>query len=75
MCTSGLPSDLEITDNIALQVLEGIIAKGGMYHMIVMGLSLIPVPIVPELFQQQYEDNCKWIREASKHKLVQANLV
>lgn len=28
VCTSGLPNDLEITDNLALQVLESIISKG-----------------------------------------------
>ena len=28
MCTSGLPSDLETTDRLALEVLEGIVKKG-----------------------------------------------
>lgn len=53
VCTSADPCDLDTTDNITLQVLEGILAKG-----------------VPDSVRQQYEDNCKWIREASKHELV-----
>ena len=29
VCTSGLSADLAVTDNISLQVQEGIVAKGG----------------------------------------------
>jgi len=36
VCTSGLPNDLAVTDNIALQVLEGIVAKGGVYPLACM---------------------------------------
>jgi hypothetical protein len=53
VCTSGLESDLRATDEIALEVLESIIARG-----------------VPDSVRQQYEDNCKWIREAKQHNLV-----
>ena len=30
MCASALPADLEVTDKIALSVLEGIVKQGGM---------------------------------------------
>ena len=29
VCTSGLPSDLKITDNIAAEVMEDVIKEGG----------------------------------------------
>ena len=30
VCTSAMPADLELTDNLAVTVLEGIVKKGGM---------------------------------------------
>ena len=80
VCTSGLPSDLAVTDNIALQVLEGIVAQGGIYcrtHILAL-LILVYLFVclfvclftVPDSVRQQYEDNCQWIREAGKHQLV-----
>ena len=34
VCTSVDPADLAVTDNITLQVLDSIIAKGGQFHKI-----------------------------------------
>ena len=75
VCASGDPNDLATTNEIALQVLEDIVSKGGTVHVYV----LIPIlwktgshsyHVVPELVQQQYEDNCKWIQEAANHGLA-----
>ncbi|XP_065910338.1 urocanate hydratase-like [Dysidea avara] len=53
VCASALPADLEVTDKIALSVLEGIVKQG-----------------VPDHVKHQYEDNCRWIKEAGLNKLV-----
>lgn len=31
VCTSALPTDLEVTDNMAVSILENIVKKGGMW--------------------------------------------
>ncbi|XP_060580142.1 urocanate hydratase-like [Ruditapes philippinarum] len=53
VCTSGEPSDLDTTDDIAGTVMEDIINEG-----------------VKENVKQQYTDNIRWIKEASKNKMV-----
>ncbi|XP_053377370.1 urocanate hydratase-like isoform X2 [Mercenaria mercenaria] len=53
VCTSGDPSDLDTTDDIATTALEDIINQG-----------------VKENVKQQYNDNIRWIKEASKNKMV-----
>uniref|UniRef100_A0AC35U4S1 Urocanate hydratase n=1 Tax=Rhabditophanes sp. KR3021 TaxID=114890 RepID=A0AC35U4S1_9BILA len=54
VCTSGLESDLEKTDQIAKKVLTKIMDEGKL----------------PQNVYQQYEDNIQWITNAGEHKLV-----
>ena len=42
-------------------------------HVCIFVSSSFHLPVthaVPDSVKQQYEDNCKWIREASQHQLV-----
>ncbi|CAG2158879.1 unnamed protein product [Oppiella nova] len=48
------PKDLDITDNIALNVLKQLVERDG----------------IPKEVKDNYMDNIKWISEAKEHKLV-----
>lgn len=54
VCSSCEDKDLELTDKIAQECFE----------------KLMQAPNLPEKVRNQYEDNLKWIKEASSYKLV-----
>uniref|UniRef100_A0A0K0EP45 urocanate hydratase n=1 Tax=Strongyloides stercoralis TaxID=6248 RepID=A0A0K0EP45_STRER len=54
VCTSGLDSDLKITDKIAQKILTNIMNRKNLPNNVI----------------RQYEDNIKWIENADRHNLV-----
>ena len=76
VCTSGCAADLQVTDNIALSVMETIKKRGSKTKLnkicpfLYVHFYILIGHAVSDLARQQYEDNVKWIQEASSHKLV-----
>jgi urocanate hydratase len=68
VCASNLPEDLRLTDKIACDVLEELIAdKNGKSKILICTKLLY---LVDPDAKKQYTDNKNWIVAADAHKLV-----